>query len=52
MSTGEIRQQDGVDDRFARIMHDLSTTYYGKTTATRQQAQEMGHTWETLRAIE
>ena len=58
MSTGEIRQQAGVDDRFARIMHDLSTTYYGKTNATRQQAtarqqaQEMGHTWETLRAIE
>ena len=32
-------------------MHDLSTTYYGKTNATRQQAQEMGHTWETLRVI-
>ena len=52
MSTGEIRQQDGVDDRFARIMHNLSTTYYGKTNATRQQAQEMGHTWKTLRAME
>lgn len=52
MSTGEIRQQDGVDDRFARIMHNLSTTYYGKTNATRQQAQEMGHTGKTLRAME
>ena len=52
MSTGEIRQQDGVDHRFARIMHNLSTTYYGKTNATRQQAQEMGHTGKTLRAME